>query len=106
MHNERVVRHCKGINQALGELKHRFNQMMEEHNNLAVQFKQEIEALEVIFINATKSSRLVALSNQLQVEQDKFMDVIRASLRQFRQHLDETLQMLRQSNASFIRSFK
>ncbi|ELU16401.1 hypothetical protein CAPTEDRAFT_163477 [Capitella teleta] len=101
MHSERVVRHCKGIQQALGELKHRFNQMMEQHNHLAVQFKQEIEALEVIFINATKSSRFT-----MNLEQDKFMDVIRASLRQFRQHLDETLQMLRQSNASFIRSFK
>ena len=51
-------------------------------------------------------SRLVALSNQLQVEQDKYMDIIRASLRHFRQHLDDTLQMLRESNARFIKSFK
>ena len=57
MHGERVTRHCKGINQALGELKHRFNQMTQEHNCLAERFKQDIEALEVIFINATKSSR-------------------------------------------------
>lgn len=49
---------------------------------------------------------LVALQNQLAVELDKFMAVIRTSLRQFRQHLDETLQMLRDSNARFIKSFK
>ena len=50
--------------------------------------------------------RLVSLSNQLQVEKENFMDVIRASLRKFRQQLDDTLQMLRESNARFIKSFK
>ena len=48
----------------------------------------------------------MALQNQLGVELEKFMSVIRTSLRQFRQHLDETLQMLRESNARFIKSFK
>lgn len=48
----------------------------------------------------------MALQNQLGVELEKFMCVIRTSLRQFRQHLDETLQMLRESNARFIKSFK
>ncbi|XP_046582645.1 coiled-coil domain-containing protein 180-like [Haliotis rubra] len=106
MHSERVARHCKGIQQALSELRHRFNGMSHEHNKLAQKFREDIEALEIIFINATKSSRLVALQNQLSVELDKFMSVIRTSLRQFRQHLDETLQMLRESNARFIKSFK
>ncbi|KAK2168021.1 hypothetical protein LSH36_21g05004 [Paralvinella palmiformis] len=106
MHSERVSRHCKGINQALTELKQRFGQMTEEHNQLALQFREDIEALEIVFINATKSSKLIALSNQLQIQQEKYMDKIRASLRQFRQHLDETLQMLRESNARFIKSFR
>ncbi|XP_071097132.1 coiled-coil domain-containing protein 180-like [Haliotis cracherodii] len=106
MHSERVARHCKGIQQTLAELRHRFNGMSHEHNKLAQKFREDIEALEIIFINATKSSRLVALQNQLSVELDKFMSVIRTSLRKFRQYLDETLQMLRESNARFIKSFK
>ncbi|XP_025113780.1 coiled-coil domain-containing protein 180-like isoform X2 [Pomacea canaliculata] len=106
MHAERVTRHCKGVDQSLSELRARFVAMSLEHNKLATKFRHDIEALEVIFINATKSSRLVALQNQLAVELDKFMAVIRTSLRQFRQHLDETLQMLRDSNARFIKSFK
>ena len=57
MHSERVSRHCKGINQALTELKQRFGQMTEEHNQLALQFREDIEALEIVFINATKSSK-------------------------------------------------
>ncbi|XP_041370743.1 coiled-coil domain-containing protein 180-like [Gigantopelta aegis] len=106
MHSERVVRHCKGINQALFELKDEFKKMSDEHDKLTKKFKEDIEALETIFINATKSSRLVALQNQLSQELNKFMSVIRISLRQFRQHLDDTLQMLRESNARFIKSFK
>ena len=48
----------------------------------------------------------MSLSNTLQQMTEKYMEVIRSSLRQFRQHLDETLQMLRESNARFIKSFK
>lgn len=106
MHAERVTRHCKGIGQSQTELCSRFSAMSSQHNNLTQKFRQDIEALEIIFINATKSSRLVALQNQLSVELEKYMSVIRTSLRQFRQHLDETLQMLRESNARFIKSFK
>ncbi|KAI0222951.1 DUF4456 domain-containing protein [Lamellibrachia satsuma] len=106
MHSERVSRHCKGIKLSLSELKRDFTNMNQSHNKLTEKFKQDIESLQVIFVNATKSSKLIALSNQLQVEKEKYMEVIRASLRVFRQKLDDTLQMLRESNARFIKSFK
>ena len=57
MHQERVERHCKGINQALTDLKNRFNEMTLEHDKLAEKFREDIVALEIVFINATKSSR-------------------------------------------------
>ncbi|KAK3581902.1 hypothetical protein CHS0354_024214 [Potamilus streckersoni] len=106
MHSERVTRHCKGVLQALTEVRQRFQNMTQEHNDLAAKFRQNIESLEIVFMNATKSSKLIALQHQLSVELDKFMSIIRASLRHFRQNLDETLQMLRESNARFIKSFK
>ncbi|KAK3801077.1 hypothetical protein RRG08_027281 [Elysia crispata] len=106
LHAERVVRHCAGMEQSLAELGTKFKAMSHEHNKLANKFRADIEALEVVFVNATKSARLVKLQNQVTVELDKFMSVIRASLRQFRQHLDQTLQMLRESNARFIKSFR
>ena len=37
---------------------------------------------------------------------EAFMGDIRVSLRTFRQMLDDTLQMMRESNATFIKSFK
>ena len=57
MHSERVNRHCKGITQILSDLKHRFQQMTQEHNKLTDKFRTDIEALEVVFVNATKSTR-------------------------------------------------
>ncbi|XP_050389125.1 coiled-coil domain-containing protein 180 isoform X2 [Patella vulgata] len=106
MHSERVTRHSKGIQQSLTDLRTRFSAMSHEHNKLATRFRVDIEALEIVFINATKSSRLMALQNELSVKLEQFMSVIRTSLRQFRQHLDKNLQMLRESNARFIKSFK
>ncbi|XP_021341706.1 coiled-coil domain-containing protein 180-like isoform X3 [Mizuhopecten yessoensis] len=106
MHSERVQRHTKGIQQALNEQRQKFTKMTLEHNKLAGKFREDIEALETVFVNATKSSRLITLQNQLGVELEKFMGVIRTSLREFRTKLDETLQMLRESNARFIKSFK
>ncbi|KAH9500703.1 hypothetical protein Btru_076318 [Bulinus truncatus] len=106
LHSERVVHHCAGMEKKMSELSASFRTMSQEHNKLANKFHSDIQALEIIFINATKSSRLVNLQNQLEVEKEKFMTTIRTSLRQFRQHLDETLQMLRESNARFIKAFK
>jgi len=57
MHSERVSRHCKGITQALTEVRSRFTAMTTEHNDLASKFRHDIEALEVVFINATKASK-------------------------------------------------
>jgi len=59
MHSERVTRHTKGIQQALTDLRQKFSKMTAEHNKLAGQFREDIEALEVVFVNATKSSRSV-----------------------------------------------
>lgn len=106
MHSERVTRHTKGIIQALAELRQGFNKMTQEHNKLASKFRTDIEALEVVFVNATKSSKLIALQSQLGNELTNFMEIIRTSLLQYRKHLDKTLQMLRESNARFIKSFK
>ena len=57
MHSERVTRHCKGILQALTDVRNKFTNMTGEHNKLAAKFREDIEALEVVFINATKAAK-------------------------------------------------
>ena len=47
----------QGITQALADLKQKFSQMTLEHNKLTQKFRKEIESLETVFINATKSSK-------------------------------------------------
>ncbi|XP_071511232.1 coiled-coil domain-containing protein 180-like [Diadema antillarum] len=106
LHQERVTKHSRGVSGALSEIKQRFAAMQKEHDGVVERFRQDIDAMENVFINASRSADLVALSHQVNTKVESHMDVIRASLRQFRQYLDDTLQMLRESNARFIKSFK
>lgn len=62
LHQERVSRHCKGIAAALVSLKQDFEQMVQEHDQLTVEFQDKIEGMEDVFMNATKSIKYVFLS--------------------------------------------
>ncbi|XP_039268958.2 coiled-coil domain-containing protein 180-like isoform X2 [Styela clava] len=106
LHKERVSRHCKGITAALLGLKQDFDEMTKDHEIQASNFRTKIEAMENIFINATKSAKLVELTNSLHGNLDSYMQAIKASLRHFRQTLDNTLSRLRDSNAQCLKSFK
>ena len=57
LHSERVSRHCKGVLQSIADLKQEFQQLNEEHNMLVDKFRNDIEALESVFNDATKSAK-------------------------------------------------
>jgi Holliday junction resolvasome RuvABC endonuclease subunit len=59
MHSERVTRHCKGINKALTDLKQRFTDLSDNHDQLLVKYRQDVEGLETVFINATRTTKSV-----------------------------------------------
>eukprot|EP00794_Sanderia_malayensis_P016105 gene16105-17726_t len=75
-------------------------------SELTDKFKSSVEALENTFINATKSHELLSIKDEVGNQLDEYMAVIRASLRKFRQDLDEMLNNLRNSNAKFRRLLK
>ncbi len=56
MHSERVVRHSKGISGALNDIKIRFTDMQQEHNKFTDKFKEDVDAMESVFVQATKSA--------------------------------------------------
>lgn len=56
MHNERVVRHCKGINQTLAELRVSFDKLLTEHQARFESLQQSVEAMESVVLRANKSS--------------------------------------------------
>ena len=56
MHNERVVRHCKGINQTLADLRVKFDKLLSEHQIRFDEFQSGVEGMETIVLRANKSS--------------------------------------------------
>lgn len=106
LHNERVLRHCKGITQSLAELRNRFEGLTNDHQKLFEKFQREADGMDSVIIEATKSAKLAEMQTRLQRGKDTFLEGVRQSLRSFRQTLDSELQMLRESNANFIKSFR
>ncbi|ELK34211.1 hypothetical protein MDA_GLEAN10021557 [Myotis davidii] len=103
LHQERLDSHCAGVLEALKKEKLMFSQFQEEQNMKTKNFRSKINDMEHIFLNATKSQKLVTLSSTLNRELLSYVDVIQVSLRSFRQYLEESLGKLRYTNIDFIK---
>ena len=55
MHEERVERHCSGIEEAIEGMKKSFLIMQKNLNDMATQHKSDVLDMEVAFLSATKS---------------------------------------------------
>ena len=80
--------------------------MLNDFTKSVMTYKEEIFALEPLFVNATTAGRLASLQERLTKKRDVFMDHVRTVLRNFRQSFDNTIQHLRESNVTFRKSFK
>ncbi|XP_033093929.1 LOW QUALITY PROTEIN: coiled-coil domain-containing protein 180 [Trachypithecus francoisi] len=103
LHQERLDSHCAGVTEALKKEQLMFCQFQEEQNVRSKNFRLKIYDMEHIFLNATRSQKLVILSNTLHQELLSYVDVTQVSLRSFRQYLEESLGKLRYSNIEFIK---
>uniref|UniRef100_G1LEA4 Coiled-coil domain containing 180 n=1 Tax=Ailuropoda melanoleuca TaxID=9646 RepID=G1LEA4_AILME len=103
LHQERLDSHCAGVTETLRKERLMFCQFQEEQNIKSKNFRRKIYDMEHIFLNATKSQRLVTLSSTLHQELLSYVDVIQVSLRSFRQYLEESLGKLRLTNIEFIK---
>uniref|UniRef100_A0AC11D8Z6 Coiled-coil domain containing 180 n=1 Tax=Ovis aries TaxID=9940 RepID=A0AC11D8Z6_SHEEP len=103
LHQERLDSHCAGVMETLRKERMMFCQFQEEQNLKSKHFRRKISDMEHIFLNATKSQKLVTLSSTLQRELLSYVDVIQVSLRSFRQYLEESLGKLRYTNIEFIK---
>lgn len=106
MHEERVERHCAGIEQAIENMQKQFLSLQTNLNEMGNQNKSDILNLEVAFNNATKSLRLIHLQDQLNRQREKHIEDVKTTLRNFRAKFDDILSYLRNSNAKFRFSFK
>ncbi|KAM9082498.1 coiled-coil domain-containing protein 180 isoform 4-T7 [Megaptera novaeangliae] len=103
LHQERLDSHCAGVMETLRKERMMFCQFQEEQNMRSRNFQRKIYDMEHIFLNATKSQKLVTLSSTLHRELLSYVDVFQVSLRSFRQYLEESLGKLRYTNVEFVR---
>ncbi|XP_035294581.1 coiled-coil domain-containing protein 180 [Cricetulus griseus] len=103
LHQERLDSHCAGVIETLKKERLMFCQFQEEQAVRSRNFRRKIYDMEHIFLNATKSQRLVSLTNTLHRELLSYVDVIQVSLRSFRQYLEESLGKLRYTNIDFVK---
>ena len=106
MHEERVERHLRGVQETLEQTDADYSRMLNDFVKSLSTYQENILGLEDVFVNATTSGRLAALQDRLTKQRDMFMDQIRNSLRNFRKRFDDVMQYLRQANIKFRKSFK
>lgn len=106
MHEERVERHIRGVQETLEQTDADYSRMLHEFGKSLNTYRDNILSLEDVFVNATSSGRLTLLQDRLTKQRDDFMAQIRTSLRSFRKRFDDVMQYLRQANMKFRKSFK
>ncbi|KAM5145503.1 coiled-coil domain-containing protein 180 [Mantella aurantiaca] len=106
LHSERVDRHCAGVNQALNDLKEESAILIERMKTDTENFRSKIISMESIFLNANKSDKLVALNNSLSSVLDSHNSGVQTAMRNYRQHVEEMLGKLCDTNSDFIKSFR
>ena len=84
LHDERVERHCAGVEEAVEKLKASFETTQSQLGDMSAQNKTDVFDLEVAFLNASKSKNLIVLHEQLNKQKDKYMESVKATLRNFR----------------------
>ncbi|CAJ0964265.1 unnamed protein product [Ranitomeya imitator] len=115
LHSERVDRHCEGIKQALSNLREESIVLIDQMKKETKNFRSKISGMHNTFLEARKSDnfffffsyfRLVALSNSLPSILDSHVSGVQTAMRNYRQHVEEMLGKLCDTNSDFIKSFR
>ncbi|XP_060126628.1 coiled-coil domain-containing protein 180 isoform X2 [Zootoca vivipara] len=103
-HNDRLLRHCSGVVEALNKEKAAFSRLREDQNRVSKTFRQKIQDMENIFLTETRADKLLALSSNMRTELIDHVEVMQLSLRSYRQYLEEALGKLRETNTAFLKA--
>ncbi|XP_073496702.1 coiled-coil domain-containing protein 180 [Phyllobates terribilis] len=106
LHVERVDRHCEGVKQALSNLREESIVLIEQMKKETQSFRSKISGMHNTFLKARKSDKLVALSNSLPSILDSHVSGVQTAMRNYRQHVEEMLGKLCDTNSDFIKSFR
>nr|XP_033817554.1 coiled-coil domain-containing protein 180 [Geotrypetes seraphini]XP_033817555.1 coiled-coil domain-containing protein 180 [Geotrypetes seraphini] len=106
LHQQRVESHSAGVKESLKRMKSDFNLVKNKIKNESKNFEQTISNMEPIFMNATRSDKLVSLCSSLYPRLEGHMETVQIAIRSYRQHLENTLGLVRDANADCIKSFR
>ncbi|XP_073412151.1 coiled-coil domain-containing protein 180 [Dendrobates tinctorius] len=106
LHSERVDRHCEGVKQALSNLSVESIVLIDQMKKETKNFHSKISGMHNTFLEARKSDKLVALSNSLPSILDSHVSGVQTAMRNYRQHVEEMLGKLCDTNSDFIKSFR
>lgn len=95
----------RGVDETLERTDTNYRLMLNDFSKSINTYKDDINSLEQLFVNATTTGRLLSLQERLAKKRDGFMHNVRTTLRSFRKQFDEAMQCLRQANANFRKSF-
>ncbi|XP_058230944.1 coiled-coil domain-containing protein 180-like [Hemibagrus wyckioides] len=106
LHEDRVDRHCRGVLQALDELRTDFNNLQVTQREIYENIRAKIDSMEDTLYAATKSDMLLKLSASIQISLDEHFSDIQDLQRQFRENMEIRLGGLREANAQLMKNFK
>ncbi|XP_063792351.1 coiled-coil domain-containing protein 180 isoform X2 [Pseudophryne corroboree] len=106
LHSERVDCHCEGVKQALNNLKEESASLITKMKTETDNFRRKISAMESTFLNTNKSEKLVTLCSSLPSILDSHVSGVQTAMRSYRQHVEEMLGKLCDTNSDFIKSFR
>ncbi|POI23934.1 hypothetical protein CIB84_012318, partial [Bambusicola thoracicus] len=98
LHEKHLECHCNEVGEALKKERAEFLRFCDQQNDSIQNLESRIRDVESAFLGAP-----VAESSSVCPELHHYLDVIRVSLRSYRNYLEETLGRLRDSNVDFLK---
>ncbi|XP_053551529.1 coiled-coil domain-containing protein 180 [Bombina bombina] len=105
-HSERVTHHCAGVDAELKHLKAQTSTLIENTKKGTYNFRSGISSMEKTFLGSAKSDKLEAMTSSLPSILDSHISRVQTVMRNYRQHVEETLGSLCDTNSDFIKSFR
>ncbi|XP_031412075.1 coiled-coil domain-containing protein 180 isoform X1 [Meleagris gallopavo] len=103
LHEKHLECHCDEVEEALKKERAEFLRFCDQQNDSIQNLDSRIRDVESAFLRAPVAERLASSSSSVCPELLHYLDVIRVSLRSYRNYLEENLGKLRDSNVDFLK---
>ncbi|XP_048821830.1 globoside alpha-1,3-N-acetylgalactosaminyltransferase 1 isoform X5 [Lagopus muta] len=103
LHEKHLECHCDEVEEALKKERAEFLRFCNQQNDNIQNLDSRIRDMESAFLRSPVAERLASSSSSVCPDLLHYLDVIRVSLRSYRNYLEENLGKLRDSNVDFLK---